>query len=272
MKSDARSTPELIQAVLTAVNDTQKFEIIGVLQFRGDRDVFEAAKSLCFSLKPSEREVSACILGQLGIPERTFPEESVEILLDLLAREQHPEVLCSVGIALGHLQAQKAVPALVALKNHPHADVRYGVVMGLLCQTDEQAIQALIELSTDQDWDVRNWATFGLGSMVEVDTPTLRQALWERLRHEPAREGDEIYGEALVGLAERKDEQLIEPLLQELGAKHVGRWAVEAASILADSRLYDTLLELKQECHDSQSSLEEAIEACAPVSSGLAGS
>ena len=82
---------------------------------------------------------------------------------ELEAAQGHPpETLCDIGIALGPLQSEKAIPALVALKDHTNEDVRFGVVQGLLCQDSEQAIQALIELSSDEVWDVRNWATFGL--------------------------------------------------------------------------------------------------------------
>ena len=261
--NDSRSTSELIQIALTALDETVQADAVAILHFRGDREVFEAASLLCASSSPQERELGLWILGQLGIPDRTFPGESVEILLNLLAQEQSPEVLCSTGIALGHLQSEKAVPALVALKNHTHKDVRFGVVKGLLCQDSEQAIQALIELSSDRDWDVRNWATFGLGSMVDIDTEKIRDALFQRLIHEAAGEGDEIYGEALVGLAERKDARLIPLLLKELRSDCVGRLAVEAASIMGDSRLYSALIRLRDRWDLDRELLEGAIERSA---------
>ena len=241
---------------------------VTALHFRGNREVFDAARRLCASDSPKDRSLGAYILGQLGVPDRTFPDESVEILLNLLAQEQPPEVLCSIGTALSHLKSEKAVPALAALKNHGDADVRYSVVCGLLCQDNEQAIQALIKLSSDEDWDVRNWATFGLGTMVDIDTEAIRDALFQRLLHEAAGEGDEIYGEALVGLAERKDPRLIPPLLQELSSNPVGRLAVEAASIVGDPRLYSALIRLRDWWDLDRDLLESAIAQSARPTKG----
>jgi HEAT repeat protein len=42
-------------------------------------------------------------------------------------------------------------------------------------------VDALIRLCCDADRDVRDWATFTLGSQFESDSPSLRAALHERL-------------------------------------------------------------------------------------------
>lgn len=264
--NDPRSTSDLINTALTETDKETRQDALAVLHFRGNQEVFEAASALCRSFNPEERSLGASILGQLGIPDRTFPEQSTEILLQLLSQEEDADVLCDTGIALGHLQAEKAIPALVALKNHPDAAVRYGVVLGLQCQEDEQAIQTLIELSSDQDWDVRNWATFGLGSMIETNTEVVRDALFQRLMQEPAGEGDEIYGEALVGLATRKDPRLMNLLAPELNADYVGILAVEAAETIGASELYDALVRLRDWWDVDQELLERAIAACDPKS------
>jgi len=62
----------------------------------------------------------------------------------------------------------------VELKNHPSEDVRFGVVHGSLTHENESAIHTLIELSADEDEDVRNWATFGIGSLIVNDTEEIR--------------------------------------------------------------------------------------------------
>lgn len=258
--SDPRSTEELISAALSDQEDDAESDPLLVLWYRGNRETFEAAKDLCQNPDPDKRWLGPRILGQLGVPDSPFLEESVEILLDLLATEQHPEVLQFVASACGDLGAEKTVPALVALKHHADAGVRFGVVIGLLCQEDEQAIQALIELSSDDDREVRNWATFGLADMIEIDTPAIREALYERLRSEPAGEADEVYGEALVGLAIRKDDRVVEPLLKELSSEYVGRLAVEAASYISHPKLYNILMRLREWWDVDKNLLEDAIE------------
>jgi HEAT repeat protein len=239
---DPRSTEELIALSLRGEeDDEQAWAAIALLHWRGTRDVLEAAERLVYSPLPRERGRGADILGQLGIPRRTFPEECFQLLLGLLRRENEPAVLGSVATALGHLRDARAVPELVKLKAHPRVEVRLGVVHGLMCQDAPEAIATLIELSEDPDEDVRNWSTFNLGTQLDLDTPELRAALLRRLKdpHEETR------GEALVGLARRKDPRVLEPLLAALSAENVMVLVVEAAMELQDPRVYPHLIALR---------------------------
>jgi HEAT repeat protein len=131
---------------------------------------------------------------------------------------------------------------MAALKNHPDAGVRFGVVLGVSCHEDDLAIQTLMELSADPDADVRNWATFGLGSQIDSDTPAIRASLVARLTDEDA----DTRGEALVGLARRQDQRMIEPLLKDLEDGYAGSLLVEAAAQIGDPRVYPALLWLRE--------------------------
>ncbi|MBW4504459.1 MAG: HEAT repeat domain-containing protein [Scytonema hyalinum WJT4-NPBG1] len=262
VRSDSRSTEELIQIALTVDNEDTAWDAVMTLQFRGDSQVLEVASMLCESQNPQERQLGADILGQLGIPYRTFPDESLTILLRLLEREEDTSVLQSIGIALGHLHDAKAIPALVKLKNYTSESVRFGVVVGLLGYEEELAITTLIELSSDEDTEVRNWATFGLGSQIETDTTAIKEALFERFLKENPDENYEIYGEALVGLAKRKDERILTRLIEELSCDCVGVLAIEAADEMADSRLYPALMRLKEWWNEKSDLLESAISNC----------
>jgi len=263
-RADPRTNEELLHTALTQEDEELVWDAIGVLHLRGSPDTLEAARQLCASQDANDRRVGADILGQLGKEENKFHEESVTILLDLLEREQDPDVLNSAAVALGHRKDPRAIEPLIRLKNHPHEDVRFGVVLGFLTQEDERAINTLIELSTNSDSDVRDWATFGIGSMIETDTPAIRAALMARITDE---DGD-TRGEAIVGLARRHDERVVEPLLAELEAGWDGRLLLEAATEIADPRLYPVLARLQEEWDDDKdwpySALKEAIAACRP--------
>ncbi len=76
----------------------------------------------------------------------------------------------------------------------------------------DEAVAALRELSADEDEDVRNWATFGIGRMHEGDDPATREALIARVE-DPH---DETRGEAIWGLAFRHDERVLPHLVREL--------------------------------------------------------
>lgn len=130
----------------------------------------------------------------------------------------------------------------------------------MLTLEDEKSIQVLIELSEDEDEDVRNWATFGLGSQIEVDTKEIRDSLFKRLDEED----DEIRGEALVGLSVRKDKRVLDPLLKELTGEWVGVLVVEAAGELGDQKLCRSLKDLEAWWDIDKDLLKSAITACCP--------
>jgi HEAT repeat protein len=269
--NDPRSTDELISLALNASLEDDQSEIskqgwdaIRTLNYRANREVLDAAHELCLSEDPSHRRVGADILGQLGIPDRTFPKECLGILLGLL-NDEDLEVLDSACIALGHLHQLEAIEPLIKLKNHPEASIRYAVTFGLLAYEDERAVKALIELSEDEDDEVRDWATFGLGSQIDSDTPEIRDALYRRLTDSD----DTTSGEGMVGLARRKDERVLQALLQDLARDDAGSLPLEAAEEFADPRLLSALIDLKRRWanepgHRHISMLDSAIEACSP--------
>jgi HEAT repeat protein len=259
---DPRSTGELIRLALNEEDEHAAWESVVVLHYRATPEVLAAAERLCFSSVCKERVLGANILGQLGVPERAFPEECFRILAEMLGMERDPLVFEAIGVAFGHLHDKRAVPLLVPLSKHQNKDVRFGVVQGLSKHPDAIAIATLIELTKDEDEDVRNWATFGLGTLVNTDTAEIRAALLERVTDSH----DETRGEALVGLARRKDPRVLEPIIQELSSEHVGQLALEAADALGDSRLLPALLRLEQDWqggHDSHGEkLRDALQSC----------
>ncbi len=130
-RNDTRTNEELIKIALTSDDEDVVWEAIPALHRRGTHDIFEAAAKLCESKNPKERACGVDILAQLGSPERPFCEETVNILLKLLEKEDDAHVLYSIGVALGHLDDPRAIVPLSRLKNHTDSDVRHGVIFGL---------------------------------------------------------------------------------------------------------------------------------------------
>lgn len=240
---EERSTEALIQVSLVGDEDDERaWAAIWALRRRGTRDVLEAAAQLLGAPSAKARGRGADILGQLGGRAPVFSAERGEALLDQLRREKEPAVLRSVGVALGHLREPRALSALIGLASHPTAEARYGAVHGLAVLDAPEAVDALIRLSADEDRDVRDWATFGLGTLMEdIDTPQLRDALAARLGDEDK----EIVGEALVGLAARKDPRAVEPVRAALSGNPVMVYALEAAASLGDPSFYPLLLAIR---------------------------
>lgn len=112
----------------------------------------------------------------------------------------------------------------------------------------------LISLSADPDPQVRDWATFGLGTQTDADSEAVRQALWARTNDAYLAARDE----AVVSLARRRDDA-VRPLVAELLAQpSVGILIFEAAAHLKDS----SLLPLLRRFDTSDDDVRAAIEAC----------
>jgi HEAT repeat protein len=212
---DGATNAELIARVLAApdADEDAWWPSLEELRARPTRETFDGAVALLASDAMAERELAVDILGALGgsgsDPQRPFREETVVLLLDLLRRERESRVLESLGYAFGHLDEPRGVAPLSALAGHPEVRVREGVIGGLLRHEDERAVAALIQLSADEADEIRDWATFGLGTQIPLDTPAIRAALAARLDdpHEDTRE------EAMYGLAMRLDARAIPVLL-----------------------------------------------------------
>lgn len=245
--------------------DTDEDASLALVTYRGGPTEFALGETYSRSADPLDRRVGARILAELGWSDQTFHEESVAILIEMLS-DPDPSVIASAACAQGKRRNPKAIPHLLLHLNHPDDAVRNGISFGLQCHEDPAAIAGLIQLSVDPANDVRDWAVLGLGSMCETDTPELREALWKAVS-DPLQE---IRGEALVGLARRKDPSTQAAILKEWEQDDIGFLSIEAAMELADPVLLPQLLEFQDTMDFTnaphfEEQVKAAITACAQV-------
>lgn len=256
------TTYDLINCALTEPDENKAWEAVSTLHFRATREVFEEARKLCRSECPQERGLGADILGQLGVPDRLCPDECVAILAEISQTETDEEVIGSICTALGHLHHPGAVDPLLRWRGHRNALIRWHVAVSLGGHEEPDAVEALIELSTDPDEDVRDWATFGLGTQTDLDTPRIREALCARLN-----DPDPVTrAEAFVGLARRKDERVIPHLIEALDSTQLDGYeprqdlVLEAVEEIADPRLLPSLPAMRDRKNNEW--MEEMIQRC----------
>jgi len=215
--NDLRRDEDIVAAALalSCEKDGEEYwSEVRILQNRMSGQLFGKMRDFMTQDDVRKRQLAADVVAQGRVAEKELGEQCVRFLLDALEDEKAPRVLKAICNALGHHKSSEAIGPVVRLQGHQNAEVRHAVVFALLCQDDPVAIATLISLSADADRDVRNWAAFGLGSMTEVDTVPLRDALLARVA-----EGDEeIAGEAMVGLALRGDTRVAGPLLEAINA------------------------------------------------------
>ena len=210
-----RSLEELVEdAIRDWRSEAEWAPSMAALAWRGDASVLETARELLTREDPRARAVGAYVLGQLGIPERTFPAESAEALeRHAEEHEQDPEVLATIASAFGNLGAPYGIETLLKLRRHADARVREGAADALAGRDDERVFEALVELTSDPEPSIRDWATFALGTLSPEDTPTLRDALAARLGDSD----DSTRIEAVHGLALRGDARALDAVLDLLG-------------------------------------------------------
>jgi hypothetical protein len=203
----------------------------------------------------------------LGASVNGHPENTAEVvskLIAMLGSDQVPEVLDAVIQALGVAWTEEANLAAMAYANHASDDVRLAVACAIPGGLEtrpaiEQVAAVLIELSADTVAEIRDWATFGLGTQLSIDGADIRAALWARI-DDP--DGD-TRDEALVGLARRRDYRIFDTLVSRLREPSVGRLAFEAAEFLTDSRLMPDLRAWADRLPDDDF-VRAALRACDP--------
>lgn len=216
-----------------------RWDCVHTLCRRGEVEIFEAARKWATADIPSQRRLGADVLAKLGPltmsgsdRARPFTEPTVPILVSLLD-DADDQVVTAAIYALHHHHVREPVVQRAALAEHASRQVRKAVAVALGGATDPTAVATLIKLSGDNAEDVRDWATFGLGSMCELDTPEIRQALFIRLTDRQF----ETRGEAMVGLARRGDLRTVPYIAESLAAHWVDATAVEAAGEIASPDL-----------------------------------
>jgi len=248
-------------------DDHEYWAIVHEMQRLGGTSTFEAMAELCQVRSDAHRRLGLNVLAQLEYESgKPFLEESLPIVVSLCSRDEHDAVLVAAVGALGNLHDERALETVLSLGDHPNADVRWGVATSLPNVAgdppDPRAVELLILLTEDENRDVRDWATFGLGTQLDVDNARVRGALLDRLYDS---DGDTA-GEAIVGLAARNDTRVVEIITQELARPNVGNLIVEAAGKMGDSRFLPFLYALKDQGWERDDPrrdwLDNAIRAC----------
>ena len=260
-KDDPRTVDELIMVALATVPDEEEYwDAIFALRFRRTRKVFDRAVALGWSACVRERQTGADALGTDFAEDRPLADAHHAALLAMLAVERDLDVLFSILCSLSHLRRPEAVGPVLAFVDHTEVDIRRGVVHALLTREDERSIAALTLLSRDPEPEIRDWATFGLGSMVEVDTPELRHALVERLEDDDP----DTRLEAMAGLARLRDPVVLPSIRAELTTDRAGRMELEVATLFGSAELLPLLIALQGQPDVPVDGLREAIVACTP--------
>jgi HEAT repeat protein len=267
------NTPALLDDALalalqaTDPNDDSLWARITALHGCPEGRVLETATLWLSHDNPNIRCLGADILGQLGCGRHCqtmlpFGSQSLPILLAALG-DDSPSVLRSVIVALGHHSRNGQswdCECLTRFMTHPAPEVRHAVataIGGHPFDESKKAANMLMRLCGDSDRDVRNWATFGLAVQMDVDTPAIRDTLAQLLLDDD----EEIAGEALVGLARRKDNRAVPHIVTLLHQTTVSSLTIEAAGEFPHATFLTRLSELSA-TNPNDNKVQEALSNC----------
>jgi HEAT repeat protein len=216
-------------------DDDPAWEAIYALRRIGSREVFEQATDWCHADDLRKKVRGVYVIAQLGTSinhgANSFPEESYSLIESLLPDANDLDLLEAVLNALGFIGNPLAIPSLVRFARHPNESIRFQVACALgNFPNDPRSVEILARLTEDVDDDVRDWATFGLGSQSDADSTFIRETLFNRLQDN----NDVVRDEAIAGLAKRKDTRAIAPVLEGLEQTAVSPLIIEAATWVLD--------------------------------------
>jgi hypothetical protein len=261
------STFELVtRAQAEAVNEhgdpDAYWELVSQLHDRDPVEVWSLISPLTTHGDARVQTLVPDVLRLLGREAQPLALETLALFGKMLALDPTPELLAAIANACVDFHDKVVVTMLVPFAKHADPSVREAVLHAIRRSGQPEAIAALIELSRDEEDDLREWATFALGSQLPlVDHPEIREALAARLtdRHEGTRD------EAIIGLGLRADSRALGPLRSQLERGFSGAALFEAARTLASPVLRDSLMALQSKAtldDDERADLEAAVTAC----------
>jgi hypothetical protein len=245
------TTEKLFSRLLCNKTKKKEWSYIGELFRRPTEDVFQKCVQLTQSDDTNKRTIGVNVLSQLGSDKRPFQKETVKLLFEMLKKEENPKIIYAILVAIGHNNerlTKSHITQIEKFKYSRSSDVRFGLVRALSSCKHKYADDILIFLTHDKHADVRDWATFSIGSLSESNDPKLIAALWERVND---RDEDTRY-EAFTGLAMRKQVEIKKNIMKELETGQYGSQLFEAIAELGDTNFLPQLQTLLVDCKNDE--------------------
>lgn len=256
------SNEKVFKRLLT--NKTRKtyWDNIGELRLRGNIEIFEKAYYLTKSKTKKEKIIGIDVLAQLSLDLRPYKNETVKVFFQLLNSESDKDILMSLFYGIGHNNenlTSSQISKMIKFKNQEEAEVKLGLVSALLGIENRKVIDTLIELTEDKASSIRNLATFGIGSQIEISNKKIIAALWKRTKDKH----QETKFEAIVGLANRGENEVKRVIFEELEKGEYGTLLFKAIETLNDKsflpQLEKDLGSVKNDDTVSESWIKELI-------------
>jgi hypothetical protein len=251
-----------VEAALETFDEDCRWELIGGIVGECPDDVLEMCRRLLCGPMACERTLGADVMGRLvGVDPGARPA-AMSALTAALSGETDACAVASIVAALGHVGFVEALDVIVPLAGNSDPGVRLAVAFAVATLSPQPLSRdvrfALIRLSGDAEPEVRDWATFGLGTLSNDDGPDVRAALLARAE-DPQHT---TRAEALFGLAVRRDPRAVPHLIRALESPMVVGLELDAAAETRDPRLLPALWALQRAGLADAVRVRRAIDRC----------
>ena len=220
-------------------SDSTYWDNVRELRSRPNNHVFEKAVELTNSKQPKDRKTGVNILAQLGVSPRPFYDTTIVLFFNILEKETDTDIIEALLYAIGHNNSvlnNEQIEKICSFKDFIYKESLVSASLGI---DNEKAIDTLIYLSENTSANVRNWATFGIGTQIERDTVPIREALWKRIKDK----NEDTKFEAIAGLAKRRDKKVISIIQKELMTENYQGLLYEAITSMNDTQFIPILKE-----------------------------
>ncbi len=266
----SKTERQLVRMALRDRDEDRRWRAVAELHRRACPQTVAVAQELTRSANWRRRVLGLDIAAQLrrGQPDGESVGAPYALLCAqglLLAglEDAHLQVQAAALAGLGHRPLADALPRLLDFAEHPSAELRWHLTVTLDSYPQPASISALLRLAQDADARVRDWATFGLGSLHDADTPAIRDLLARNLGDPDSN----VRAEAVAGLVRRGDPRAAEYLLTHLNDDS-GTLDFRMAEQLAEPALLPALRALVADADgpdvnpDWRDALQAALAAC----------
>ncbi|HAF6209487.1 TPA: HEAT repeat domain-containing protein [Salmonella enterica subsp. enterica serovar Derby] len=222
------------------------------LQILSGDDVFNLSMNLCHSRDNYKKKIGVTILSQMTMSYEKL-RKSFCFLENMFQLNKSVLLRASIINALGHFCKKdkhfekKFINLCTKVIHDKSANVRCAIAAALSNINDNSTIPLLLCLLRDNNSDVKNWAAFSI-NFNQYDTEDIREEFVGMLLDT----NDDIRIEVISGLAERKDERVLETIIKELKKDVVFDEIIIAAGNAGSKELLPILNELLNEFRDER--------------------
>jgi len=241
--SNTKATIEsLFTNLLTDDSIENQWNYIKELIDRRPEECFNKGLSLISSNLLNERTIGTRIFTKLcDIDYKT--KKILIAFFEILKLETEEDIITLILYAIGDSNETLNEDQIILLSKYKeHSEnVKFCLMEALSKQTDEKAIDVLIELSQDKNPEIREYAVYYLGETLKTEKKIIK-ALWNCVSDK----NQVVSFYAIFALSKHKDDKIKDILIRELENidEENGNILVESVEILNDKSLCPHVEEL----------------------------